>query len=77
MHLRFPPKVLLLVDGYDANYVFDDDADDDPRARVVMDTEENRLSIAEVQLSSHEDLHMQRTLDILAMIPQVFFIEIS
>ncbi len=71
MHPRFPPKVLVLVDGYNATYVFDDDADHDPGARIVMDTEENRLSIAEVQLSAHEHLHMQRTLDIIVEIPQV------
>ncbi len=61
----------MLLDGNSPTYVFDDDADQDPRARVVMDTEENKLSITEVQLSSHEGLLMQRTLDIIVEIPQV------
>ncbi len=65
-----PQKVLMLLDGSDT-YIFDDDADQDPRARVIMDTEENKLSITEVQLSSHENLHMHRTLDIIVEIPQV------
>ncbi len=61
----------MILDGDNATYVFDDDEDQDPRARVIMDAEENKLSITEVQLSSHEDLHMNRTLDIIVEIPQV------
>ncbi len=70
-HHPYPSKVLLLVDGNNPSYIFDDEADRDPGAMVVMDTEQNRLSINEVQLSCHEDLHIQKKLDIIVEIPQV------